>query len=94
MRNYLARFLFVLAIVVVFGLSAFGQQTTTGSLNGIVNDPNGAIVAGATVTLKNSETGAERQVTTDSQAALFLMSWIPDGTQSALRRVGSKKPWR
>ncbi|PYS38561.1 MAG: hypothetical protein DMF71_16660, partial [Acidobacteria bacterium] len=91
MRNYLARFLFVLAIVVVFGLSAFGQQTTTGSLNGIVNDPNGAIVAGATVTLKNSETGAERQVTTDSQGG-FVFDVVDPGRYSvSVEARGFKK---
>lgn len=38
---------------------AFGQSDT-GSLSGIVKDPNGAIVPGATVTVKNERTGEER----------------------------------
>ncbi|HEX9629031.1 MAG TPA: carboxypeptidase regulatory-like domain-containing protein, partial [Pyrinomonadaceae bacterium] len=53
MRNYLPRFFFVLAVIVVFSLSAFGQNTSTGSLTGTVVDPQGAVVAGAVVTVKS-----------------------------------------
>src|SRR5688572_5824152 len=37
-------------------LPALGQSTT-GSITGVVNDPSGASVAGATITLRNNETG-------------------------------------
>ena len=45
---------------------AFGQ-TVTGSISGTVTDPNGAVVAGASVTLENDQTKDKRdQVTNDS----------------------------
>jgi hypothetical protein len=34
-------------------------QTPTGALAGTVTDPNGAVVAGATVVVRNEETGQE-----------------------------------
>ena len=53
------------AIVMIFSVSAvFAQaQVSTADLNGTVVDPNGAVVAGATVTAKNSATGITRTVT-------------------------------
>jgi hypothetical protein len=46
-------------LMCLLALTALGQ-TTTGSLNGSVTDPSGAIVTGATVTVVNNATGAER----------------------------------
>src|SRR5207245_2082885 len=39
-----------------FTVLAFGQAQT-GTLRGVVSDPNGGVVAGATVTAKNQATG-------------------------------------
>ena len=89
MRNYLAKFIFVLAVIVVFGLTAFGQ-ITTGSLSGVVNDPNGAIVAGATVTLKNEGTGIERKTTSGGQGE-FIFSQVEPGVYSVLVEAASFK---
>ncbi|HEY0349836.1 MAG TPA: hypothetical protein VGC60_16945, partial [Pyrinomonadaceae bacterium] len=45
-------FMFVAALsLALFAISAFGQSTTTGSLEGLVTDPNGAAIKGATVTV-------------------------------------------
>ncbi|HCA57118.1 MAG TPA: hypothetical protein DEP46_03935, partial [Blastocatellia bacterium] len=53
--------------LVVFGLAslngAFGQATDNGSLNGTVSDQNGALIPGATVTIKNLTTGLTRTTT-------------------------------
>jgi len=54
-------------ILVLFAFSALnlcGQALT--SLNGTVNDPSGAVVAGASVTLTNLRTGAQRQDKSDT----------------------------
>ena len=46
---------------------AFGQsQATTGTIQGTVSDPNGAVVSGASITVRNTETGFERTVTSNS----------------------------
>ncbi|MFN2576119.1 MAG: TonB-dependent receptor domain-containing protein [Pyrinomonadaceae bacterium] len=44
-------FMFVAALsLALFATSAFAQSTTTGSIEGLITDPNGAAVKGATVT--------------------------------------------
>lgn len=50
-------------LMMTFGLSA-AAQTETGQIIGKVTDPNGAVVAGATVTVKSVDKGAERTTTT------------------------------
>ena len=55
-------------------------QSVTGSISGIVTDPNGAIVAGANVTLIGEQTGDKRdQVTNDS--GRFSFSAVQPGPQ-------------
>ena len=57
-------------------LTALGQQTT-GSLNGTVNDPSGAVVAGATVTAVNTATGAERSAVSSSSGTFDFQALQP-----------------
>ncbi len=68
-------------IVSVFFLSlgVFAQsQSTTGLIQGTVVDPNGAIVNGASVNVKNTETGFERTVTSNSDG-FFSAPLLPLG---------------
>src|SRR6266446_4550475 len=81
MRNYLPRFFFVLAVIVVFSLSAFGQNTSTGSLTGTVVDPQGAVVAGAVVTVK-SNANQEFTAVTNGEG-VFIIPALADGVYSA-----------
>ncbi|HVS83706.1 MAG TPA: TonB-dependent receptor [Pyrinomonadaceae bacterium] len=81
MRNYLPRFFFVLAIVVVFSLSAFGQNTSTGSLTGTVVDPQGLVVVGASVTVK-SVSNQEYTAVTNGEGT-FTIPALGDGVYSA-----------
>src|SRR5438876_5931485 len=78
MRNYLPKFLFVLVILTICGLPVFGQVTPTGSISGMVTDPNGAVVPNATVTAKNKATGVERTATT-SDSGTFSIPQVPTG---------------
>src|SRR5580700_6803553 len=55
----------------------FGQALT--SLNGTVNDPSGAVVPGATVTLINELTGAQRTEKTDA-AGRYSFQEVQPGT--------------
>lgn len=57
---------FVWAILSVGILSA---QETTGSITGIVKDPTGAVIVGASVTASNQETAAEFRAVTDANGA-------------------------
>jgi len=57
---------FACAAVVLAGPHA-SAQTDTGRIAGVVRDPAGAVVAGATVTAKNERTGEERTATADAE---------------------------
>jgi hypothetical protein len=61
------RVLFPLLVLLAAGVSAWAQsQATTGVIEGTVSDQSGAVVPGATVTLRNTATNFERVVTTDA----------------------------
>ena len=58
-------FMFVVALsVALVATSAFAQTSTTGSIEGVVTDPAGAAVKGATVTIALCESSASRQMWT------------------------------
>jgi hypothetical protein len=64
-----AAFAVFLALTLLVGLTAgaWAQSAGTGGILGTVKDPSGAVVAGAEVTVKNIDTGAERKFrTTDT----------------------------
>jgi hypothetical protein len=65
------------AYVFAAGL-AFGQAGGTGSIQGTVTDPSGAVIAGASVTASNLSTGirTERKTT---EAGFFVLSLLPAG---------------
>src|SRR5882724_1460398 len=67
----------VLALALVLSAPSFGQ-VLKGSISGIVSDPQGAIVSGATVKATNVGTGLV-YVTTSDSAGLFRFSLIPVG---------------
>src|SRR5688572_25239695 len=75
----MTRFLRVFAIG-AFGLcltaSAFAQISTA-QLAGKVTDESGAVVPGATVTVTQTDTGAERTVVTDGEGAYLLSNLSP-----------------
>lgn len=52
-------------------------QATTGTLKGTVVDPNGGIVAGATVTARNEATGIEVTSSSNSDGAFVFTSLLP-----------------
>src|SRR5881275_591615 len=59
--------------------NSFAQSTTAGDIVGTVSDPSGAIVSGATVTLKNNASG-ETQTTTSTSAGEYRFSLLRPGT--------------
>lgn len=89
MRSLLKALLVPLALALV-SLPAFGQ-VTTGSVNGIINDPGGATVAGASVTLRNNETGAERTITTNEQGEFDFQQVQPGKYSVSVEAKGFKK---
>jgi type 1 fimbria pilin len=59
-----AKNLMVVGIMLLASAPLFAQQIT-GSIRGTVTDSTGAVVAGATVTARQVETGLARTATTD-----------------------------
>src|SRR5256885_182550 len=58
-----------LGMVLVLGTvtSVVSAQTSRGTVTGTVNDPTGAVIAGAAVTLTNVDTNASRETTTSDK---------------------------
>jgi len=57
------------ALLLTFSIVAPAQTSTTGDLAGTVNDSSGAVVPGATVTIKDLNTGESRTVQSNSTGA-------------------------
>src|ERR1041385_2749732 len=80
-NNLLAKLSFfllsILLISAVGCLTAFGQAGTS-TVRGIVKDPQGNVVAGATVSLANSATNFSRTATSNSEG-VFSFEQVPVG---------------
>ncbi len=55
------------------------SQTTSGSINGLVTDPSGAVVPNASVVAINTTTGV-RTPTTSNDAGVYSLRFLPIGT--------------
>src|ERR1044071_10165779 len=80
-----SRLLLVIAVV-IFALAVspttHGQsQITTGVIQGMVTDPNGAVLPGTTVEVKNLETNLTKNVTTDEDGRFSFLQ-LPSGRYS------------
>ena len=62
----MSRYLQVLAIGVILGGLMASAQVSTATISGVVQDQSGASIAGATVTIRNVDTGATRTLTSDA----------------------------
>ena len=63
---------YLLALAGLFGCGAAWGQSTNGSIRGIVNDPSGAVVPGATVTATLNGTDSRRSATSDKDGAFDI----------------------
>lgn len=57
----------IVSICLLLSATVFAQQSDNGSLAGTVTDANGAVVAGATVSIVSVNTGAKRPATTNAE---------------------------
>src|SRR5262245_4377316 len=64
--KYMNKSLMVAITLLLFTASALAQ-TSRGTVSGIVSDPTGAVVPGATVTLTNDQTGVSRTTNTNGE---------------------------
>src|SRR5262249_29647443 len=73
--NKIRAILFLLALVAVGPVRA---QTPTGAIAGIVTDPAGAPVAGASIGITNRDSGLVRNLTTSTEGA-YSTAALPSG---------------
>src|SRR5277367_2183928 len=83
------RALGMLACLAVVLCSAHGQFR--GSMRGVVTDPQGAVVQGATVTLKNLGTNQTQVATTDENGVYNFNALPPDQYSVTVEKAGFKK---
>ncbi len=68
----------VCALILIAAVSAFSQGAGSGTLTGTVTDPTGALVPGATVIVRNTDTGIERKTET-SEGGVFGAAFLQPG---------------
>ncbi len=88
-----AQKLLTLATVIFFSVNlVFAQaQASTADLGGTVTDPNGSVVPGATVTVKNSSTGITRTVTASDDGTYQILSLPPGDYEVSAQAATFKK---
>jgi hypothetical protein len=57
------------------------SQSTSGAIQGTVNDQNGAVIAGATVAVKNLDNGSQKRSPRTKTVASCFCNCNPDATR-------------
>ena len=76
-------------------------QSNSADLKGVVQDPSGAAIAGATLSVKDPQTGLNRSAMSDRNGE-FLFTSLPPSKYSlrvespgfAVRKLGAHRLWR
>ena len=95
-KKMITGLLAVLVIAAVMAPSLMAQSLVSGDLTGTVTDPSGAVLSGATVTLKSDATGATRTTTTNSNGAYRFSllrpgSYTVSGNRPGLQQGGKQQ---
>ncbi|HEV2763574.1 MAG TPA: carboxypeptidase-like regulatory domain-containing protein, partial [Pyrinomonadaceae bacterium] len=70
-----------LCLALTSAAGVLAQSTTDGAIGGTIKDPQGAVVTGATVTVRNEETNRESTATSDDEGR-FRAVQLPPGRYS------------
>jgi hypothetical protein len=76
--SVLGRIVVLTLALVSLQVPAFGQQAANATLTGVITDPHGALVPGASVTATNKATGVKRE-TTSNDSGLYVLSNMAPG---------------
>ena len=90
MRNHVQKCFLVLALLSVACLTVLGQGSS-GSLSGLVVDPKGAVVAGATVVVKNVATNQESTTQTSNDGTFNVPSLATGIYTATINAAGFKQ---
>src|SRR5260370_28639316 len=91
-RRTSIKVLFVCIAVFSFATLAMSQaQSNAADLQGIVRDPKGAVINGATVTARNTATNLSRSATTDGDGAYQLIDLPPGDYEVTAEAPGFSK---
>ncbi len=71
-------FLIAIIAIIILVTPVFGQQAATATVEGVVLDPNGAVIQGAKVSVRNSDTGFTREIITD-ESGIYRLTALPPG---------------
>jgi len=78
-----------LSLLILFASSAFAQ-THRGTVRGTITDPNGAVVAGATVKTLNKDTNESRSTVTNDEGIYTISSLAPGTYEVTIEAAGFK----
>ena len=84
--------LLALCVTSLLLVPAFAQKTS-GTINGVVYDPSGAVVPGVSVTVTNTGTGTSRTITTDNQG-VYSAPELEPGIYKVTAKAGNLKSQR
>src|SRR5215831_4185530 len=76
-----------------FSFSAFAQNTS-GSITGVVQDPSGAVIPGAQVSLINQEQGVTTTQTITNEAGLYVFSALAASTYTVTVELPGFKTYK
>ncbi|MBV8905801.1 MAG: carboxypeptidase regulatory-like domain-containing protein, partial [Acidobacteriia bacterium] len=67
---------------------AFAQNTNSGEIRGVVTDPSGGVLPGATIEILNVDTGIARTVTTNDSGIYDAVSILPGNYKVTFKAKG------
>jgi hypothetical protein len=86
-----AAVLFIIAAVTIFVAGRASAQSSSSGVNGVVTDPNGAVVSGAKVVLVNVATNVERDTVSNGTGDYFFSEVPPARYTLSFSAVGFEK---
>ena len=88
-----ASFLFgtMMLLIMLFSTTSIMAQATTGVVRGTVVDNAGSVIAGASVTVRNEETGVESTSITNGEGVFEVQSLLPGSYTVTIESRGFKR---
>ncbi|MFB3830046.1 MAG: TonB-dependent receptor domain-containing protein [Bryobacteraceae bacterium] len=80
----------IFVMLALFSAAALGQGVT-GTISGIIKDPNGAVIPGARVAARNAATNAETPVTTDGTGFYKIINLVSGSYLLVVESPGFRK---